>query len=179
MLPRGESALEQEVLSAYEQYSPFLMRFARSLAPDRAAAQDALQEVFFQYFIHRRNGNVVEDARGWFVLSLRRILEKSDSPPEPLPAPPAPEGISPQEFSDALLDVEKRVPHLLSARESEVLRMRAQGLRYVDIARTLNVTTGTIGTMVARAMRKLQAEFRPNRRGGSGAVLEEDPKLSS
>lgn len=176
----GDSLLEQEVLQLYERNSEFLLRFARSMTPDRSSAQDTVQEVFFQYFVQRKSGIVVPDAKLWLFDQTKRILDRASVRLESAaPAPPEPDVFTPQEFSDALLDLEKRLPHLLSPRESEVLRMRAQGIRYADIARNLNITIGTVGTLVARAMRKLQTEFQPADKGAHVQLLEKNPKFSS
>ena len=53
---------------------------------------------------------------------------------------------------------------LLTPREKECLRLRAEGLAYRDIAKVLNISLGNVSAKLSRAVRKLQIHvWRENR----------------
>ena len=47
----------------------------------------------------------------------------------------------------------------LSLKERTVLLMREEGFAHHEIAEAVGTTTGSVGTMLARALRKLSAEL--------------------
>jgi len=139
---------------------------------DGALAQDAVQEVFFSYFLFRREGNAVDNPRKWLHQRLKDHLERvlARSRREDIVA--ASTDIGAEAMPEILFDVQRRLPHLLSPRELQAMRLRAEGFRYVEIAETLSVTVGTVGTMIARAVKKLQNEFGPRENHGNGRSNE-------
>jgi DNA-directed RNA polymerase specialized sigma24 family protein len=55
----------------------------------------------------------------------------------------------------------------LSPREIECVRLRAEGLRYEEIAGVLGLQSGTVGALLARAHKKIrQAAKDPGRKPG-------------
>lgn len=165
----GAHSLQAEVLACYHSHAQFLSRFAKTMIRDKAAAQDAVQEAFFRYFVHRKAGNEVDDPREWLLQNLQEFIKDTNRAGELEEAiaavPPRIEAMS-----DVMLDVNMHLPVLLSPRELQVLRLRAQGLRYEEIARALNITSGSVGTMIARSIKKLRAEFLGKGRYGNGQL---------
>ena len=166
--------LHEEVLAVYELQSESLLRFARILTQevDGSLAQDAVQEVFFRYFLHRRDGNPVDDPRRWLQRELKEYLAKAKSVEERDEKARAGAVGGSSEVEEILVDIQMRLPDLLSPRELQAMRLRAEGFRYAEIAEALNVTTGTVGTMIARAVRKLQTEFGGREKAGDGRSEE-------
>ncbi|MGH9582823.1 MAG: sigma factor-like helix-turn-helix DNA-binding protein [Bryobacteraceae bacterium] len=54
----------------------------------------------------------------------------------------------------------------MTAGEYKCLRLRTEGLRYEEIAAKLNLSTGTVGTLLSRAVGKLRRTLIPA--GGEG-----------
>ncbi|MBL8221862.1 MAG: sigma-70 family RNA polymerase sigma factor, partial [Bryobacterales bacterium] len=151
--PAGELGLHQEILEIYELHSPSLLRFARMMAgqEDGSLAQDAVQEVFFSYFLSRRNGDVVDNPRKWLHQRLKDHLERVLARSQRDESVAANTQLGSRAMPEMLFDVQRRLPRLLSPRELQAMRLRAEGFRYVEIAEKLSVTVGTVGTMIARA----------------------------
>ncbi len=159
----GDAGLHGEVLEVYQSHSASLLRYARILTglQDASIAQDAVQDAFFAYFLHRRAGNPIDNPRRWLQQRLKENLDRATARAPRGEIVQATSGIAVDGSSDILFDVQRRLPHLLSPRELQAMRLRSQGFRYTEIADALSVTVGTVGTMIARAVRKLQAEFAP------------------
>ncbi len=166
--------LHQEILEIYELHSPSLLRFARVMAgqEDGSLAQDAIQETFFSYFLFRREGNSVDNPGKWLHQRLKEHMERVLARSVRDQSVKAGAEIGSRGMPEILFDVERRLPQLLSPRELQAMRLRAEGFRYVEIAETLSVTVGTVGTMIARAVKKLQNEFGPRENSGNGRSNE-------
>ena len=76
-----------------------------------------------------------------------------------------------EELKDPNGDIEARVLHRermnllgvsLSSRESQCMQLRAEGLRYREIAEILGVRVPTVQTLLARAVKKLMREMDGN-----------------
>ena len=159
----GDKDLHKEVLEVYELHSAWLLRFARMAVgrEDGSPAQDAVQETFFRYFLYRREGNSVDDPRRWLHQHLKEYLDGARERQKLDEGSRAEaEGVT-GGVQEMLFDVQRRLPQLLSPRELQAMRLRAEGFRYAEIAEALSVTVGTVGTMIARAVKKLQSEFGP------------------
>ncbi|MBZ5591422.1 MAG: sigma-70 family RNA polymerase sigma factor [Acidobacteriia bacterium] len=146
----------------YSGHAAGLLRYAFSLIRDANGAQDALQEVFLRYFIARRDGRSFNDPKAWLFHVMRNysldILKSSSVKNEVCS-----DGI--QERSESHNDPEKQYQRsemardlvkLLSPRELECVRLRAEGLSYDEIAETLNLRQGTVGATLARAHKKIR-----------------------
>ncbi|MBS1827118.1 MAG: sigma-70 family RNA polymerase sigma factor [Acidobacteria bacterium] len=151
------------MLEMYEQHSAWLLRFARMATgrEDGSLAQDGVQEAFFRYFVFRREGNTVDDPRKWLQQYLKEYLERALARSARDERVRAESGGGTSGMQEMLFDVQRRLPQLLSPRELQAMRLRAEGFRYAEIADALSVTVGTVGTMIARAVKKLQSEFGP------------------
>ena len=55
----------------------------------------------------------------------------------------------------------------LSEKERTVLLMREEGFAHREIAAAVGTSTGSVGTMIARALRKLAAELPPETEAAS------------
>lgn len=72
---------------------------------------------------------------------------------------------SPPEALDAILREERRgrvrdVLESLKPRDAQLLLLRADGLAYRELARSLGVEPGSVGTMLARAEAEFERRFR-------------------
>jgi RNA polymerase sigma-70 factor (ECF subfamily) len=134
------------------------------LSKNREAAQDAVQEAFLRYFIARSGSQPVERPKAWLFQVLRHYLLDglkaactrrevsleavrlwADRRPDP-------------ESEYRLAEMSRRIWDLLSPRELECFRLRAEGLRYDEIAEVLALRSGTVGALLARVQKKIRRE---------------------
>ena len=154
--------IEREMAALYSLHAPGLLRYAFSFTKDAGGAQDALQEIFLRYFIAQKEGRSLKDPKAWLFRVMRNYLLdilKSSSVKNEVDI----EAI--QETSDSHNDPEQRyhrtemarnLAKLLSARELECVRLRAEGLSYDEMAEVLNLRQGTVGATLARAHKKIR-----------------------
>ncbi|HEV2146618.1 MAG TPA: sigma-70 family RNA polymerase sigma factor [Longimicrobiaceae bacterium] len=154
-----------DVARLFAEHHAALFRYLARLTGDADAAADAAQEAFVR-MVERppRPGEV----RAWlFRVGTNAALESArtrtrrlrllDARPERAPmgdAPPTP---------DEALDREERRRRVQTAlatlpeRDRRILLMREEGFSHREIAEAVGTTTGSVGTMIARALDRLAA----------------------
>jgi RNA polymerase sigma-70 factor (ECF subfamily) len=154
-----------QVSGLFVEHSQALLRYALVLTRDRELAQEAVQESFLRYLLHRQTGHQVDNERAfvyrilrnWLVdhsrglhgratIAFERLAEWPDERQDP--ARPGAEQ-----------QLMQRVRAALSSREMEIVMLRADGFTYDEIAGQLQIHSGTVGSHLARATRKLRRTF--------------------
>jgi len=147
----------------FETYHESLVRILWRRTGDRDRAEDIAQETFARAVVAPpRNPRpwlfavalnlVREDARKGLRQGRRLQLLKNEQ--EPAPAP------------DAVLERNEEVARVRSAlaelneRDREALLLKAEGFNYDEIAETLGLAKGAIGTTLSRARRRLVEAYR-------------------
>lgn len=152
----------------YETHHPALVRYLARFAGDADLAEDAAQEAFVR--LAERPPASGENLRAWlFTVATRIALDqaRSRSRREALleAAPERPALGEPPDQPDEALDrseLRRRVRFALDTldeKERTVLLMREEGFAHKEIAAAVGTTTGSVGTMIARALRKLAARL--------------------
>jgi RNA polymerase sigma-70 factor, ECF subfamily len=152
----------------YAQYYEPLHRYLARYTGDADAAADIAQEAFVRLLEHtpdeaiarpwlfRVATNLARDAartatrRRVLVMSGRAQLTHADPPPAPDHA---------IDRSTAR-DIVGRVLQELQPKERMALLMREEGFAHREIAEALGTTTGSVGTLLARTLRKAAARIR-------------------
>ena len=129
-----------------------------------AQAQEVTQEVFLRLYMKLREGEQIENVRGWIfrvahnyglkVKAKDKGHEVWDPDGQPVPA----RELSPEEQllgSERQRRIEAAMKEL-SPQQQQVLHLRAEGLRYREIAETIGVTTSTVNEFLRRALVKLR-----------------------
>lgn len=154
-----------DVAAVFRTHAEELFRYLARECGDPDAAQDAVQEAFMR--LQTRPPSDESAVRPWLFRTGLNVLRDEhrvranrarllESNPHAVPRPetaPGPDG-----------DVEKRedlarLRHALDGlrdRERTALLMRESGFTHREIAESVGTTTGTVGTLIARAMRKLE-----------------------
>jgi RNA polymerase sigma-70 factor (ECF subfamily) len=159
---QSPEALRFEVEELFAAHAQPLERYAALLLPNREIAREAVQETFLRYFASRRGGVVVKSHRAFLFRILRNyatdLSRHTQSHPET-----AHEDVSRvadpsqnPERGPARADLLLRLRRRLSPREMEVVLLRAEGLNYEEVAALLGISPGTVGSLLARASRKLK-----------------------
>lgn len=126
-------------------------------------AQDITQESFLRLYLAMGKSEPIENPRAWlfrvahnFALK-RHAKEKSfvelDTESAPPHSDPDPERAYLDEERRKLLD---RAIHDLSPQQRNCLHLRAEGLRYREIADVIGISTSTVGEFLRRAVARLK-----------------------
>ena len=143
-----------------------MLRYILSLGLPMQDAEDILQEVFLSLFHHLSKGKPRDNLRGWvfrvghnLALKRRQSQKTSDPLPELTLCDP---GLNPEEETSARREQARmlKIFAALSERDRCCLMLRAEGLRYREIAATLNLSLGTVSATLARVLSRLQVEPR-------------------
>jgi RNA polymerase sigma-70 factor, ECF subfamily len=154
--------LEREVSGLYEEYANALLNYAATLALDREASRDAVQEVFLRYVVERRCGRSADNPRAWLYRVLHNeLLDRLKTPASRYEVPADGTEELPDSRANAETQIRRRqaarqIASLLSPRELDCLRLRAEGYAYGEIAVALGVHLGTAGALLTRAYGKLR-----------------------
>jgi len=165
--PQGAAAeLHEQVSQAFLDWREDVYRYLLTLGLHSPQAQDATQEVFLRLYVALcKNEEAILNRRAWVFrvahnlgLTLRTretVLRPFD--PE-LEATLRDQGSDPE--SD-LMEREKlqrmhRAVESLSSQQRQCLYLRAEGLRYHEIADTLGITISTVSEFLKRAVIRLR-----------------------
>lgn len=148
----------------YTEYHESLVRMLHRRTGDRERAEELAQEVFA-----RAVAAPPRNPRPWlFAVALNLVREEGRRSTrrgrrlelyraeQPQTAPPADEALLRQE---RITQVRAALDQL-GERDREALLLNAEGLSYDDIAATLGLARGSIGTTLARARRRLVEAYR-------------------
>ena len=163
------AAIRDEVLMLFDACAPSVHRYVRScgVAPD--VADDIVQEVFVALFQHLHKGGGRENLRGWLMrVSHNLVLKHRRTEGRRVrwqrPWSPLVENVRDPAAGPDATCVARQDQHRLRAalqvlpeRDRQCVALRAEGLRYRDIASTLGISLGAVAKSMARAMARLAA----------------------
>lgn len=170
------SELDTEVALLYAQCAAELLTYALSFVRAHDAASDAVQETFFRYFIERSYGRVIEHPRAWLYKVLRNYaldrLDKAAVKREVAQenAADVPDRSYGPEEKFRQSQMATQMLALLSPREVECLKLRADGLSYAQMGEVLGIRPGTVSSLLTRVHNKLRAESRGSREYRAGTL---------
>lgn len=161
-------ALQAEVLSLYDALHSRLLRYSVSFGISIPDGEDVLQEVFLALFRHLRAGRSRENLPGWAYRTTHNLSLKRRASVHAELKVAAPEVASEIELSDGQPGPEERI--LFQERQSRLqsvvqalpetdrmcLMLRADGLRYREIASTLGISLGSVAASLTRSFERLQ-----------------------
>lgn len=152
--------IQSEVSHLYSEHGTALLRYAHSVVRNRESARDAVQEAFLRYYTQRREGNVILSPRAWlYKVAFNCLMDGAANFSEPLElAANSPDpACSPLEQAEAV-SLRSRFAQILAPRELACVNLRAEGLSYDEIGEVLGIQIGTVGAMLARAVRKIKKD---------------------
>lgn len=157
--------LEREVVALFDSYRSRLLAYVSAFGISNNDAEELVQEVFLALFCHLRLGKSRKNLRGWIfrvahnlALKHRRdgsaryqYAEAEDT------AAAHDHRLNPEEH---LLSVRRRerlvsVVDALPEQDRLCLMLRAEGLRYREIARILGISLGSVSASLTRTLRRL------------------------
>jgi RNA polymerase sigma-70 factor (ECF subfamily) len=162
-----EAAIESEVLCLFDECERPLRRYAMSFGLAREAAEDIVQDAFISLFRHLRLGRSRANLRGWLfrvthnlALKHRRNARRRGVCAELAHASIADHIDPAANPEERMANLERRqrwrvVFRALPERDQRCLILRAEGLRYRDIAAVLGVSLGAVASSMTRAITRL------------------------
>jgi RNA polymerase sigma-70 factor (ECF subfamily) len=156
-----------EVLLLFDECSASVLRYLRSLGVEPAAAQDIAQEVFLALFRHVRLGRPRDNLKGWvfkvahnLALKHRQRVKRRESnfvDDVELAAFVVDPSLNPeQRLAEEQHQLRLRsVWRALPERDRQCLTLRAEGLKYREIAGVLGISLGLVAKSVSRSLARL------------------------
>lgn len=163
------AALSLQFDGLYRRLYPSLLRYAYRLLGDADAAEDVVQEAFVRLLSHPEVGE--ERARLWlFTVTTNLIRDRGRSSTRRqrllalVPVGPAPEPLPDEVVERAeRVDAARAALAQLAERDRQMLLMREEGFRYEEIAQAVGVAPGSVGTLIARALKRFTEAYRPSK----------------
>jgi RNA polymerase sigma-70 factor (ECF subfamily) len=164
-----DAAAQARVLALFDEYSPRLLRYVRSCGLEPAIAEDVVQEVFLSLYRHVALGRPEDNLRAWLFqvahnLALRHHRQRRRRVDGHAWDEEAAAGLVDPAANPEQVLAETQALHsmraalgALSPRDRQCLSLRAEGLRYRDIARVLGMSLGGVAKAIARAIDHLSS----------------------
>lgn len=160
----GGSTIEREVVEMFEQWREPLFRYVLSFSLGIPDSEDIVQETFLALFQHLRRGKSRENLQGWLFrvahnLALKkrqRGRREGNQLPDPGaaadlmidPAPSPEDQVAASQNEKRLLAVVQALPE----QNRWCLYLRAEGLRYREIAQVLDMSLGSVSLSLERSL---------------------------
>jgi RNA polymerase sigma-70 factor (ECF subfamily) len=160
--------MENEVIGLFDEYRVRLLRYALSFGLSVHDGEEIIQEVFLSLYRHLQLGRSRKNLRGWLfrvvhnlalkqrqaahgvretILSDGSLMEKLiDFAPNPE------EQLAAVQRHDRLRAVLQALPE----RDQSCLHLRAEGLRYREIADVLGMSLGAVSISLTRSLARLE-----------------------
>lgn len=161
------SRVEMEVMELFEEFRNPLQRYALSLGLPVHDAEEVVQEVFLSLFRHLQLQRSRRNLRGWIFrvahnLALKQRFANQRSRVRAAADEGATEGhFDPSPNPEEVWSSEQRRQRLLAVvralpeNDQGCLRLRAEGLRYREIAAALGMSLGAVSISLTRSLARL------------------------
>ena len=155
---------QDHVAQIFEEYRVEIYRYTASLGLDAGLAQEITQDAFLRIYVELEKGVSIANERAWLFRTahnlainlglksnrMEPLLQLGNQIVDPVANP-----------EQALLETEKRnrlrrAISSLSAQQRQCLHLRAEGLRYREIASVIGIKTSTVSEFLRRAINKLK-----------------------
>lgn len=150
--------------AVFQRLYPSLFRYLQRLTGDEDVAEDLAQETFVRLL---RQTIPEDEVRPWiFTVAMNLVRDRArktdrrqrllSTAPELVTRPPLPdEDVERAERIGRVRGVLDRLPE----RDRQLLLMREEGFKYEEIARVVGVAPASVGTLIARALRRFVAMY--------------------
>lgn len=161
------SRLEEEIVALFDRWRDRMLRYLMTLGLSVSDGEEIIQEVFLALFRHLELGKPRDNLDAWLfrvahnlglkrrdqirrsleVLSDAGLTEECAADPGPTPE----DCLVRRQTREKLLDVVKVLPE----QDSRCLALRAEGLRYREIAKVLGISLGAVSLSLTRSLARL------------------------
>jgi RNA polymerase sigma-70 factor (ECF subfamily) len=163
----GPSRLEDEVVALFDQFRAPVLRYLLSFGIAVPDAEEIVQEVFLALFQHLRQKKSRVNLQGWIFrvahnsalkhrMRERREADRFSYVPEILARtedlnPGPEESVASSQRQQRLLSVVRALPE----QDQCCLSLRAEGLRYREIAEVLGISLGSVAASLEKSLSRL------------------------
>jgi RNA polymerase sigma-70 factor (ECF subfamily) len=150
------------VTGFYDEFRGPVLRYLCSLRISADDGEEIVQEVFLALFRHLREGKPRDNLRGWIFrvahnLALKNRIGRMRHPEaaEALEQPDP--GLNPEQLAEGKQRQERllSVVRALPEQDRYCLSLRAEGLRYREIAGILGISLGSVANTLERSLARL------------------------
>jgi RNA polymerase sigma-70 factor (ECF subfamily) len=163
---RRPSAVEEEVTALFDELRNPVLRYVSSIGVSPQDGEEVIQEVFLALFAHLRQGKSRENLRGWIFrvahnLTLKRRSARSRAAAYPADFDEVSRQADPDPNPEEALVAKQRRARLLAVvrvlpqQDRWCLHLRAEGLRYREIAEVLGMSLGAVSLSLTRSLQRL------------------------
>ena len=158
--------IEDRVIGLFDQFRFPLLRYLSGFGLPVHEAEEIAQDIFLALFRHLKSGKPDDNLRGWIFrvghnLAIKR-REGDVRHPVDRAIAASEKFVMDQSPSPETLAVENQTHrHLrlamaaLPERDSQCLRLRAEGLTFREIARVLSISVGAVSISLTRSVARL------------------------
>ena len=162
------SELECEVVSLFEAHRSRLLAYVSAFGLTGHDGEEVIQEVFLSLFRHLQLGRSRSNLRGWIFRVAHNLALKQRHANQRMRDHIESEGNSSETHRDPspspeehLLSVQRQqrlssVVNALPEQDQWCLYLRAEGLRYREIASALEMSLGAVSNSLARSIARLE-----------------------
>ncbi|HEY6293570.1 MAG TPA: sigma-70 family RNA polymerase sigma factor [Terriglobia bacterium] len=159
--------VEEEVFGLFDQLRDRLLRYVLWLGLSVHDGEEIIQDVFLSLFRHLRLGRSRKNLRGWIFRVAHNLALKQRSACQKFreaaesdggfaeqqldPGPNPEEQLVCNQRQRRLLAVVRALPE----QDQRCLRLRAEGLRYREIADVLGISLGAVSISLTRSLERL------------------------
>ena len=158
--------LEEDVVALFDQFREPLLRYLSTFGLALADSEEVIQEVFLSLYQHLHRDKSRENLRGWLFrvahnLALKRryrtrrdlaVWGEAGAEDVAIDPDPNPEDrLVNSQTQRRLLAVVQALPE----QDRKCLSLRAEGLRYREIAEILDMSLGAVSLSLARSLARM------------------------
>ena len=154
------------VLALFDEHRAGALRYARSFGLADGIAEDVVQEVFLALFVHVSRGGARTNLTGWIFRVTQRLALRQRArdariarlawwaavcPPDAIPNPE-------EQFAAGRRQARlSAAVNALPECDRRCLILRAEGVRYRDIARQVGISLGSVANAITRSLARLRS----------------------
>ena len=162
---------ECEVIALFDEFRNSLLRYSLSLGLSVNDGEEITQEVFLALLRHLQLGRSRKNLRGWIFRVAHNLALKQRYASQRLGSETAPDTFTIENRSDPspnpeerALDAQRRrnllsVVGALAERDRSCLSLRAEGLRYREIAEVTGMSLGAVSISLTRSLERLTVAY--------------------
>lgn len=161
-LPGLSSPSAVRTAKLYDEFQASLLRYLASLTQHSTEAEDLVQEAFLRLYRDLEEGKSIREPRAWlFAVAHNLAMDYHRTRLDTTGASELLTLRDPRGDAEADLIAHERTCWLnnalysLSPQQRSCLELRAEGLRYREIAEILGVQISTVRTFIVRAVTRL------------------------
>lgn len=156
--------MRRKVEEAYEDARDDVFYYLLTLGIDAAESQDLAQETFLRLYVALRDGEEIRSVRGWVFRVAHNLglkAREKRSRLHPIDGDLAPRLASGDNPERSVIEAERRAMldeaiQELSSQQRQCLHLRAEGLRYHEIAAAIGISVSSVAVFLRRAVSKLR-----------------------